>query len=116
MGAEESEWSVRPRGRDRLRPSQEHRPEAAVAGGVFAGWARDSFNGKLQAVSDVILIDQRGIGLSSPNMQCPEGPPPPPDVFAKEEAFQDALIACVRRLLTREARRPGVVHPSGQRG
>jgi pimeloyl-ACP methyl ester carboxylesterase len=47
---------------------------------------------KLQALSDVILLDQRGIGMSS-NTQCPEGPPPPPDVFVKESGFRDALIA-----------------------
>lgn len=48
---------------------------------------------KLQALSDVILLDQRGIGMSSPNTQCPEAPPPPPDVFVKESGFRDALIA-----------------------
>src|SRR5258708_32636603 len=48
---------------------------------------------KLQALSDVILPDQRGIGMSSPNTQCPEGPPPPPDVFVKEPAFRECLIA-----------------------
>jgi pimeloyl-ACP methyl ester carboxylesterase len=48
---------------------------------------------KLQALSDVILLDQRGIGMSSPNTQCPEGPPPPPDVFVRESAFRESLIA-----------------------
>jgi pimeloyl-ACP methyl ester carboxylesterase len=48
---------------------------------------------KLQSLSDVILPDQRGIGMSSPNTQCPEARSPPPDVFAKESGFQDLLIA-----------------------
>ena len=51
---------------------------------------------KLQAHSDVILLDQRGIGMSVPNTQCPEGQPPPPDVFVKETAFREALIAGAR--------------------
>lgn len=51
---------------------------------------------KLQSISDVILPDQRGIGLSSPNTQCPAAPAPPTDVFATESNFQNALIAQVR--------------------
>jgi pimeloyl-ACP methyl ester carboxylesterase len=51
---------------------------------------------KLQALSDVILPDQRGIGMSSPNTQCPEGPPPPPAVFETEAGFRDALITRAR--------------------
>lgn len=48
---------------------------------------------KLRAFSDVILLDQRGIGMSSPNTACPEGAAPPPDVFATEATFRNALIA-----------------------
>jgi len=48
---------------------------------------------KLQALSDVILLDQRGLGMSSPNTQCPEGAPLPPDVFVNESGFRDALTA-----------------------
>ena len=51
---------------------------------------------RLQAISDVILVDQRGTGMSSPNTECPEGPPPPLDVFVKESSFLDALTARVR--------------------
>lgn len=51
---------------------------------------------KLQAISDVILLDQRGIGMSSPNTECPEGPSLAPDVFVKASSFLDALTARVR--------------------
>jgi pimeloyl-ACP methyl ester carboxylesterase len=48
---------------------------------------------KMQTLSDVILLDQRGIGKSSPNTQCPEGLPPAPDVFEKESSFRAAILA-----------------------
>jgi len=48
---------------------------------------------KIRAFSDVILADQRGIGMSSPNTDCPEGMPPAPDVFEKESSFLDLLAA-----------------------
>ena len=48
---------------------------------------------RLLAASDVILLDQRGIGMSSPNTACPEGPAPPAAVFETEAGFQDALTA-----------------------
>jgi pimeloyl-ACP methyl ester carboxylesterase len=48
---------------------------------------------KLQASSDVILIDQRGIGTSSPDLECPEGPPPAANVFLNEASFRQALAA-----------------------
>ena len=51
---------------------------------------------KLQAIADVILLDQRGIGMSTPNTACPDGPPPPPDVFASEARYRDALTASAR--------------------
>ncbi len=51
---------------------------------------------KLQALSDVILLDQRGVGMSSPNTACPEGTPPPPAAFETESGFRDALVAKAR--------------------
>ena len=51
---------------------------------------------KLQAVSDVILLDQRGVGMSSPNTQCPEGQSVPSDIFVRESAFRGSLIARAR--------------------
>ena len=51
---------------------------------------------KLQAISDVVLVDQRGIGMSSPNTGCPAGSPPAPDAFATESGFRGALIARAR--------------------
>ena len=48
---------------------------------------------KLQAISDVILVDQRGIGTSSPNLECPQESPPAGDVFLTETSFRDALTA-----------------------
>lgn len=50
---------------------------------------------KLQAQSDVIFPDQRGIGMSSPNLQCPKGPPLPADVFESVNSFQNALVGMV---------------------
>lgn len=48
---------------------------------------------KLQSLSDVVIPDQRGIGMSSPNTRCPVAPSLPPDVFATETGFRDVLIA-----------------------
>jgi len=50
---------------------------------------------KLRAISDVILLDQRGVGTSSPNTACPVGAIPPTNVFASESNFRNALIAHV---------------------
>ena len=51
---------------------------------------------KLLTLSDVILLDQRGIGMSSPNTECPKEPSPPRDVFLSEATFRAALIARAR--------------------
>jgi pimeloyl-ACP methyl ester carboxylesterase len=51
---------------------------------------------KLQTLSDVILLDQRGVGMSSPNTACPEGTPPPPAAFETEAGFREALMALAR--------------------
>ena len=47
---------------------------------------------KVQAFADVILFDQRGTGLSSPNSQCPQGPAPPADVFESEKKLVAAIV------------------------
>ncbi len=51
---------------------------------------------KLRTLSDVILLDQRGVGMSSPNTACPEGAPPPPAAFETESGFREALTALAR--------------------
>jgi len=51
---------------------------------------------KVLAFADVILADQRGIGMSSPNTQCPEGPPAPADALQSESRFREALVARAR--------------------
>jgi len=48
---------------------------------------------KLLAKSDVILLDQRGIGISEPNTQCPAGDAPAADVLATEANIRSALRA-----------------------
>ena len=51
---------------------------------------------KLRTLSDVILLDQRGVGMSSPNTACPEGTPPPSEAFETESGFREALMARAR--------------------
>ncbi len=51
---------------------------------------------RLRTISDVILLDQRGVGTSSPRTTCPERPSPPAGVFEKESNFRDALIALAK--------------------
>ena len=51
---------------------------------------------RLQTRSDVILLDQRGVGMSSPNTACPEGAPPPSAAFETESGFREALTALAR--------------------
>ena len=47
---------------------------------------------KLRQVGDVILLDQRGLGMSSPNLNdCPTGGKLPADTFASRETFVHAL-------------------------
>ncbi len=41
-----------------------------------------SFFQKLRELGDVIIVDQRGIGLSSPHIDCPSSSPLPTTVFA----------------------------------
>jgi pimeloyl-ACP methyl ester carboxylesterase len=47
---------------------------------------------KLRQIADVILLDQRGSGMSSPNLDdCPTGGKFPADAFASRERFVHAL-------------------------
>ncbi|HZP17920.1 MAG TPA: alpha/beta fold hydrolase [Terriglobales bacterium] len=52
----------------------------------------------LTEVAPVILLDQRGVGLSKPSVDCPSGPKPPPNLFATTknllDAYSTAYSAC----------------------
>ena len=50
---------------------------------------------RLREVSDVILLDQRGTGMSSPNLQCPPAAFPP-DTFENTEKWLQAYSQFVR--------------------
>ncbi|HEY6253984.1 MAG TPA: alpha/beta fold hydrolase, partial [Candidatus Angelobacter sp.] len=50
---------------------------------------------KLREISDVVLLDQRGTGMSSPNLQCEEKNLMPPDMW---ESREKALREFRRRL------------------
>jgi pimeloyl-ACP methyl ester carboxylesterase len=54
---------------------------------------------RLSAERDVILLDQRGSGLSTPSLGCRPGSPPDPGLFRSSDALRDALrriyAACV---------------------
>lgn len=56
---------------------------------------------RLRQQADVILIDQRGIGMSEPAIDCPVDASPPTDVFRRRERLvqflRDRVIACARR-------------------
>ncbi|HWT03979.1 MAG TPA: alpha/beta hydrolase [Pyrinomonadaceae bacterium] len=47
---------------------------------------------KLREVSDVILLDQRGLGMSSPSLDCP-ATPVPADAFETEEKWRRTFAA-----------------------
>lgn len=67
--------------------------------GIVMGRIPPYFNlfNRLREVSDVILLDQRGTGMSSPNLQCPASVVPP-DVFETAEnwlrAYTNLSRAC----------------------
>lgn len=74
---------------------------AGGPGGSGIGEARipamaELFNA-LRAAGDVILLDQRGTGMASPNLACRDLTPPP-DLFLNEKTFRgalrDGLAAC----------------------
>jgi pimeloyl-ACP methyl ester carboxylesterase len=51
----------------------------------------------LRSVADVILLDQRGLGLSTPNLDCPAGASPPANFMTSRAAF----VAEYKRVITR---------------
>lgn len=51
---------------------------------------------RLRQVSDMILLDQRGTGMSWPNLQCKANAALPPDVFENEANAINGLIRSVR--------------------
>ncbi|HVS32761.1 MAG TPA: alpha/beta fold hydrolase [Thermoanaerobaculia bacterium] len=74
-------------------PGQPATPMARNAGSVARFAA-------LREIGDVILLDQRGTGLSEPSLRCPEGEPPPLDAFtdAKANARGRVILACMDAL------------------
>jgi pimeloyl-ACP methyl ester carboxylesterase len=57
---------------------------------------------RLQGIGDVVLLDQRGTGRSTPSLDCPSDSPLPPDLLLDEERALAALLppleACAARL------------------
>jgi len=52
---------------------------------------------RLQGIADVILLDQRGTGLSTPNLQCPKtNRPLPADMWETREKAAQALTGLAR--------------------
>ncbi len=51
----------------------------------------------LRTVADVILLDQRGTGLSRPNLDCPPGPSPDAGFMRSRQAFVATYKAVVAR-------------------
>ena len=75
------------------------------ASGIRTGAARGFFEtfDALRSVADVILLDQRGIGLSRPRLACPAVDEPPLDLFAIDRPTQVARAraaseSCLARL------------------
>jgi pimeloyl-ACP methyl ester carboxylesterase len=61
---------------------------------------------QLRAVGDVILLDQRGVGLSTPDLNCPKpSSPPDPSLFTSRAAlagaFRTVLASCASILRSR---------------
>ncbi|HJU74358.1 MAG TPA: alpha/beta fold hydrolase [Gemmatimonadaceae bacterium] len=56
---------------------------------------------RIRSIGDVILMDQRGVGRSRPNLACPPAGPPPADMFETEAKFRRYLLegarACAQR-------------------
>jgi pimeloyl-ACP methyl ester carboxylesterase len=61
---------------------------------------------RLSQHADVIIIDQRGAGLSEPSLQCATRTPLPPDAFESEQRVASALGAMVQSCV-RMMRRDG---------
>jgi pimeloyl-ACP methyl ester carboxylesterase len=51
---------------------------------------------RLREVADVILLDQRGTGLSVPNLECSLDAPLPPEVFARYDKGVEGMMSSVR--------------------
>lgn len=62
---------------------------ASVIGRIPPYW---SLFDRLRGVADVILLDQRGVGLSRPALDCGGGGPPSSDFLASMQALTDALV------------------------
>ena len=65
-------------------PGQSATPYARSKGGV------QSFSA-LREISDVILLDQRGTGLSQPDLRCPGEPPPTEGFFSDHYPLEPAV-------------------------
>jgi pimeloyl-ACP methyl ester carboxylesterase len=63
---------------------------------------------RLRAMADVILLDPRGVGMSSPSLDCAATTPPPADFLATQQTFRQALVStyapCVAALRARGVR------------
>ena len=60
---------------------------------------------KLREIADVIIPDQRGIGLSSPNLDCPDKSAFPPDAWESRDKVVHAAAARVAACATLFRRR-----------
>ncbi len=63
---------------------------ATVMGRIPPYW---TLFGRLRGAADVILLDQRGTGLSRPSLDCPAGVPPDTAFLASLQALDAALRA-----------------------
>lgn len=75
-------------------------PDAGVyLGGGPGGTVMDSLRGRYKAVygeeRDFVMFDQRGVGLSEPNLDCPERDEALWDTYATAEPFADELEGLV---------------------
>lgn len=67
---------------------------------------------KLREIGDVILLDQRGVGLSRPRLAYPSQIPIPPDFYETEEAFLNFWTARAKEALGFFTKDPGA-DPAG---
>jgi pimeloyl-ACP methyl ester carboxylesterase len=63
---------------------------ASAIGRVPPYWALFD---RLRSVADVVLLDQRGVGLSRPALECAGGSAPAPDLLASTRTLRRALVA-----------------------